>query len=345
MYVFSILISLFLFLSSSLYADESKTDFQQLQKESQEFMMQFNKLFSASKKEEIVKIVNTKLVVLDSMIKHTINKDELKYNWAKHEYLNLIMSSMVINKKYSFDEDFAISVFNSIPPTSEIWTYGMMSASIPYAISKMLNLDKTQYIDSMLLYHPKPELRVKLIKDLLLLNKESNPEAFEHYYKLFLEMQDIPECKKFKKYLEKKNPNIGKQFKHLGYINSEEKECSIEFKKYDFYIVDCWTTWCSSCINEMEQIQKIYLAQDTSKVKFIGICIDDKIKKGNIIVDKKFHKNWMSLYSIGKFQKSFTEEYNIHSYPHKMILDAEGYILYDKVYIFELEAILNKIIK
>lgn len=332
-------------MSSTLYAVESKTDFQQLQKESQEFIKHFNKLFNASKKEEIVKIVNAKLVVLDSLIKHTKNNDEVKYNWAKHEYLNILMTSMVIKKQYKFDKKFGIELFNSIPPKSEIWTYGMMSASIPYAMSKVLNIDTKSYIDSMLIHHPNIKLRSKLINEMLLRNKRSDPDAYEHYYKILLKMQDIPECRKLKKSLEKKNPNIGKQLNPIGYTNSEEKECSIEFKQYDYYIVDCWTTWCGQCINEMDQMQKIYLAQDTSKVKFIGICIDDKIEKGNKIVDKNFHKNWMSLYSIGEHQKSFTKEYNIRRYPHKMILDSEGKILYDEVFIFELEAILDKITK
>ncbi len=331
------------FLSSTIYATESKTDFQSLQKESQAFMIQVNTLFSASKKEEIVKIVNAKLVELDSMIHHTKSKDEVKHNWAKHEYLNIISSSMMLKQNYSFNKDFAISVLNSISPTSDIWTYGMISGSIPFAISKILNLDKKQYIDSMLLYHPKKELRAKLINDLLMFNRRNNPDEYEHYYKMLLSMQDIPECKKLKTSLEKKNPNIGKKLKATGYTNSKKKECTIEFEKYDFYIVDCWTTWCGSCINEMEEIQKIYLAQDTSKIKFIGICIDDKIEKGNKIVDKKFHKNWTSLYLVDKNQESFIKEYNIHIYPHKMILDSEGKILQDKVYIFELEAILNKL--
>ncbi len=344
MYMFSILITLLLFLSSTLSAVESKSQLQKLQNESNAFGEQFRELFRASKKDEIVEMSNSKLIYLDSLISTTKEKDIEVYNWASHEYLKILMTSMVIDKQYTFDKKFCTELFQSIPPTSEIWSYDMMSASIPYGMSLVLKIDTKSYIDSMLLYYPKPKVRSKLICDLLMVFKRNDPDVYAHYYKMFLNMQDLPECREFKKTLDKQNPNIGKQLKPEGYTNSEKKECSIEFKNYDFYIVDCWTTWCGPCINEMDQIEKIYLAQDTSKVKFIGICIDDEIEKGSKIVNKKFHKNWLALYSVDKNQKSFTKEYNIHSYPHKMILDSEGKILYDKVYIFELEAILNKIL-
>lgn len=339
------LITILILMASSVFASEDNSHLQKLKNESNAFGEKFRELFSASKKDEIVKMSNSKLIILDSLIRNNEKKDIDIYNWASHEYLKIIMTSMVIDKKYTFDKKFCTELFQSIPPTSEIWSYDMTSTSIPYSMSSVLNIETRPYIDSMLLRHPSPEVRAKLIRDMLMVYKRNNPDAYSHYYEIFLNMQDLPECREFKKTLEKQNPNIGKQLNPAGYVNSEREECSIEFKNYDFYIVDCWTTWCGPCINEMDQIQKIYLAQDTSKVKFIGICIDDEIRKGSKIVENKFHKNWLPLYSVDKNQEAFIKEYNIYSYPYKMILDSEGKILYDKVYIFELEAILNEIVK
>ncbi len=337
------LLTLSILFSSIMYATDTKSDLKQLQKVSQATKIEFNKLLKESKKDEIVKLANEKLRTLDSVVRSTKNNDKVKYDWARHEYLDIAVSSMILNLQYTYDKDFAISVLNSIPPTSDIWEYGIVSSGIPFVVAKQHKLDKEQYIDSMLLYHPNQKLRAKLINDLFLFTKNTDPEEYDHYYGILLKMQDIQECRELKKNIDKGNPNIGKSFPSSGFIKSDEKAYNIKFKNYDYYVVDCWTTWCSSCIREMEEMQQIYLSQDTSKIKFIGICLDDKLKKGKSIVEKKFHKNWLSLYLIGQNQESFRNEFNIHSYPYKMVLDSQGKLLYDKVYIFELEALLRQI--
>ena len=69
------------------------------------------------------------------------------------------------------------------------------------------------------------------------------------------------------------------------------------FSDYDLTLVNCFTTWCSPCVNEMPDLDKLYQEMKEKGVGVVGMVIDsvgedgttdeDTVKKAQILKEKK----------------------------------------------------------
>ena len=68
------------------------------------------------------------------------------------------------------------------------------------------------------------------------------------------------------------------------------------FSDYDLTLVNCFTTWCSPCVNEMPDLDKLYQEMKEKGVGVVGMVIDsvgedgttdeDTVKKAQILKGK-----------------------------------------------------------
>lgn len=84
-----------------------------------------------------------------------------------------------------------------------------------------------------------------------------------------------------------------------------------------------FTTWCRSCIDEMDLMEKIY-DKYKDRVVFISISADrELIKSFYLQRDKKY--NWEFLHFNNDYD--LLEKYSVYSYPSFVLIDKEGKII------------------
>lgn len=62
--------------------------------------------------------------------------------------------------------------------------------------------------------------------------------------------------------------------------NSFDKEM---FQDYDLTLVNIFTTWCTPCVDEMPDLEKLYQQMKDNGVNVVGVVLDVKNEKGEIV--------------------------------------------------------------
>lgn len=57
------------------------------------------------------------------------------------------------------------------------------------------------------------------------------------------------------------------------------------FKDYDLTLVNIYTTWCTPCVQEMPELEKLYQQMKDQGVNVIGVVLDVLDEKGEIVQD------------------------------------------------------------
>jgi thiol-disulfide isomerase/thioredoxin len=90
--------------------------------------------------------------------------------------------------------------------------------------------------------------------------------------------------------------------------------------------VDVWATWCSPCIKEIPNVEKLMEEYKGKDIVFMGVSIDaakDKTKWKNFVKEKQL--KGIQMYA-GK-EHEFTKVYQISSIPRFMLFDKKGNIV------------------
>lgn len=68
------------------------------------------------------------------------------------------------------------------------------------------------------------------------------------------------------------------------------------FSKYDLTLVNIFTTWCSPCVNEIPELEKLYEEMKEKGVGVVGVVLDtvgedskqdeDSVKKAEVLQEK-----------------------------------------------------------
>lgn len=129
-------------------------------------------------------------------------------------------------------------------------------------------------------------------------------------------------------------------FENIEFENEtlDEKEFSSdEFKDFDLTIVNIWGTWCSPCVAELPELQKIYEEYEGMGVNVVGIVTDTKIdgKKDNdtIALAKKIAEKTKVKYPLtipddGEFSDNLNY---LQAYPTTIFVDKNGKIVGEPV--------------
>ena len=100
-----------------------------------------------------------------------------------------------------------------------------------------------------------------------------------------------------------------------------------DLKKYDLTMVNIWTTWCSSCVEEMSELQALY-EKLPENMNMISICpnADTETELAKEILSKNGCK-FPTLIPDEKLQESLIDY--VDAYPTTVFIDSEGNIIGD----------------
>ena len=110
------------------------------------------------------------------------------------------------------------------------------------------------------------------------------------------------------------------------------------FSDYDLTLVNCFTTWCSPCVNEMPDLDKLYQEMKEKGVGVVGMVIDsvsedgttdeDTVKKAQILKEKTGVTYPLLLPDAGNMNGRIS---GLSSFPESFFVDKDGNIVGDPI--------------
>lgn len=116
--------------------------------------------------------------------------------------------------------------------------------------------------------------------------------------------------------------------KLIAYSNNKTFFKNIFHTSYNYYIILFGASWCGPC-NEQELQLKYWINYlDTSRIKIIGLSVDDKINdwKKNL---EKYNFPWSCYMLEGAMNNQMVKSLGIGSVPRVFLLDNSGKILFE----------------
>ncbi len=89
-------------------------------------------------------------------------------------------------------------------------------------------------------------------------------------------------------------------------------------------VINFWAAWCSTCKEEIPQLQEFQKKNQADDVLFIGINVGDKATKAKKFQDR-YHYPYLVLLDR---DKSVTKGYGVTSVPQTLILDNQGEVVF-----------------
>jgi len=118
--------------------------------------------------------------------------------------------------------------------------------------------------------------------------------------------------------------NVGKPVPALSFQDMNGKPVSLSDFKGKYIYLNFWTTWCSSCTQEMmliPELKKMY----GSKITFVSISVDKKMEAMKNFLKKNPKLDWTFLYCDN--YKKVKEEFNVLIVPSYFLIDPKGNVL------------------
>lgn len=99
-----------------------------------------------------------------------------------------------------------------------------------------------------------------------------------------------------------------------------------DLAQYDLTVVNIWTTWCTYCIDEMPDLQKLYSDMLPDNVNLITICSDaNEEPELSKKIMERLECTFKTLVPDEKLQNSLLNE--VQAFPTTIFVDSEGNIV------------------
>ncbi|MFW5488594.1 MAG: TlpA family protein disulfide reductase [Desulfovibrio sp.] len=103
-------------------------------------------------------------------------------------------------------------------------------------------------------------------------------------------------------------------------------------------VVNFWATWCGPCRQELPTLHKLAATYDTSKLKIIGISVDQDINA----LDRFLVLNPMN-YPVYRGGNDLFQAFRVSSIPHTMIYKAKGKRVLNRVGVLEWDELVQAV--
>ena len=110
-------------------------------------------------------------------------------------------------------------------------------------------------------------------------------------------------------------------------------------------IVHYWETWCDSCIEGFEELQRLS-AKYRDKIRVVGVNLDEESSKLKKFLSKNRNVNWPQLHSPGGVDRSpLAIQMGIATLPMNILVDDRGNMVESNVPIDELDREIQRLLR
>lgn len=96
---------------------------------------------------------------------------------------------------------------------------------------------------------------------------------------------------------------------------------SLSNLKGKFVVIDVWATWCGPCKQQAPYFEKMALKYKSTKIQFVGLSLDEDIKKWFIDAKSK-SKSTLQIHINDRI--AFGKNYSMESIPRFILIDPNG---------------------
>lgn len=99
------------------------------------------------------------------------------------------------------------------------------------------------------------------------------------------------------------------------------------FGDYDITMVNCWTTWCKYCLEEMPYLNELY-TELPDNVNLIGVCCDAYEEQEDFdSLVKQFEPEYIVIGGTEEFKAETGMDENLVGYPTTYFVDKNGNVV------------------
>ncbi|MFG1484587.1 TlpA disulfide reductase family protein [Halobacteriovorax sp. RZ-1] len=108
------------------------------------------------------------------------------------------------------------------------------------------------------------------------------------------------------------------------YNKSEIFKLSDSLIKYDKVYLNFWASWCTACIQEMDELEALKIKYANKNILFVAINAGEKKKK----IKRFLKKRSFSYLILEDSDRELSRKLGVTELPRSIIIDKKGNILY-----------------
>ena len=176
----------------------------------------------------------------------------------------------------------------------------------------------------------------------LSINKDAEKELTDELEKIETTITDMTEFNGRQSVFEQPAENINPDAKTVGSFETQDidgdKYTESVFGDYDLTLVNAFTTWCSPCVNELPNLEKLYEDMKDQGVGVVGMVLDtidndgnlseDTLKKAQVLKEKTGVTYPLLVPDAGYLNGRIR---GLQSYPESFFVDKDGNIVGDAI--------------
>jgi thiol-disulfide isomerase/thioredoxin len=93
------------------------------------------------------------------------------------------------------------------------------------------------------------------------------------------------------------------------------------------YLIDFWATWCKPCVEEMENMHRVYQKYHGRGFEILSLSLDDKPETVKRFRSGKWKMPWLNAFVPDGFDNPLVKQFEISGIPKPILVDRGGRIV------------------
>lgn len=163
------------------------------------------------------------------------------------------------------------------------------------------------------------------------LSNSGQPEKYADYVRQIIENHPDSNLKKRarKQYAPDRSIMVGKIVPAFSFtlLDNPTITHTNESLRGKIYLIDFWATWCKPCIEEMENMHRVYKKYKSRGFEIVSLSLDDKPEIINSFRSGKWKMPWLNSLIPGGFDSELVKRFEISGIPKPILVDRTGKII------------------
>ncbi len=163
------------------------------------------------------------------------------------------------------------------------------------------------------------------------LSNSGQPEKYADYVRQIIE--DHPDqnikARARKQFSPDRNIMVGKIVPAFSFTSLDNPTTTYtnESLRGKIYLIDFWATWCKPCIEEMENMHRVYEKYKTRGFEIVSLSLDDKPETIKRFRSGRWRMPWLNSLIPGGFDSEMVKRFEISGIPKPILVGRTGKII------------------